>query len=267
MVPLLLLLCPMAAAVEPVLDWTFSVAGFSAGAETTIMAGVRQPLWDRPGSQLLDDTYLQAQGVLMVTPAFSRTGLELSFQPAAVFELRLGYQVVGYYGTFSAILPYQDPEAPYDADARQGRDRTSGWGNRVSAQPTIRAKAGPVIVLGWTTARWEDVHPARFDADLDYWYEPELGLMVERSDWTLDNNALVLLDPALDGPTLYAGVYGTARMSLGADDRSVRVGPAVVVMTPDEHWTFYGIVQAYIESRTYGQAYPPFMAARVQYSL
>lgn len=267
MLACLLLLPSPARAIEPVVDWTLSAAGFSAGAETSISAGLRQPLWDREGSQVLDDTYAQAQGVVMVTPAFTRAGVELAFQPAAVFELRLGYGLVGYYGTFSAILPYQDPDAPYDAEAREGRDRTWGWSQRATIQPTLRAKVGPVAVVGWTTARWEEVHPAAFQEDLDYWYHPELGLMVPPAGWTLDHNALVLLELPVDGPTIYAGLYGTARQAPGTEDSSLRAGPALIWQTPNEHWTFYGIVQPWIASRTYTDPLPPYIAGRVQYSL
>lgn len=267
MLAFLLVLSSPARALDPVLEWTLSAAGFSAGGETSVTAGVRQPLWDREGSLLLNDTYAQAHGVVMVTPAFSRGAVEVAFQPAAVFELRLGYGLVAYYGTFSAILPYQDPDAAYDAEAREGRDRTWGWSQRASIQPTLRAKVGPIAVLGWTTARWEQVHPADFQEDLDYWYQPELGLMVAPDDWTLDHNALVLYDLPVDGPTVFAGIYGTARQALGTDDLSARVGPAVVWQTPNEHWTFYGIVQPYITSRTYTEPFPPFLAARVQYTL
>ena len=255
-----------ARALRPVLDWTLSGAGFAAGAETSIIPGVRQPLWDRPDNAILQSTYLQANALFQVTPAFSRAGVELAFQPAAIFELRLQYSAAAYYGVFSAIIPFDTPDDATNPDARASRERTWGWGNRVSIQPTVRAKAGPVAVMAWTVIRWGDVHPHGMDG-LQYWFEPELTLLVARQSWTLDSNALVAGELPVDGPTIYVGIYGTDRQALSTHDRIDRVGPAVMYTTANQHWTMYGIVQAYIESRIFERPLPPYMAARLQYSL
>ena len=140
--------------LEPVFDWTLSATAAPLGAETSFLPGVRQPRWDDPDNLLLSETYLQANGVVMITPAFTRAGIELAFQPAAVFELRARYAVVGYYGTFTAILPFADPAADYGPEAREGRPRTSGWGSFTSVQPTLRLKAGPVVLLASTAWRY-----------------------------------------------------------------------------------------------------------------
>jgi len=255
------------APLQPTLDWTLSGAGFAAGAETSIAPGLRQPLWDRPGNALLETTYLQANALVQVTPAYSRGGIELAFQPAAVFELRAQYSVAAYYGLFSAVIPFDDPVAATDPDARALRPRTWGWGSRVSVQPTLRAKVGPIAVIGWTTLRWEDIHPQGLDAPLQYWFQPEMTLLVAQSAWTIDSNALVVYQLPVDGPTVYVGVYGTDRESPSTGDRLDRVGPAGVFTTANEHWSVYGIVQAYVASRIFQEPLPPYLGVRLQYTL
>lgn len=269
MVPglLLLSLLPAATAVEPTADWTLSAAGFAAGVETTIAAGLRQPLWNREGDLLRQETYLQGQGLLTLTPAYLRAGVELAFQPATVFELRLGYATVAWFGTFSAILPYQDPGGEYDAEARQGRDRTHGTSQRLWAQPTLRAKVGPVVGIGSTTIRWEAVDPARYDEDLLYWYHAELSVLVGRQDWAFDHNGLLLLELPSREAELYLGPYLTSRQALATGDSMMRLGPAAILRLDEGRWTVYALAQAWLSSRSFDRPLPPFIASRVAWHI
>ena len=253
--------------LEPVFDWTLSATAAPLGAETSFLPGVRQPLWDDPDNLLLSETYLQANGVVMITPAFTRAGIELAFQPAAVFELRARYAVVGYYGTFTAILPFADPEADYGPEAREGRPRTSGWGSFTSVQPTLRLKAGPVVLLASTAWRYGTVTPREYQELGDYWLDPEMAIMSGQTDHTFDSNALLGVQPPTKQGKIYLGAYGSLRNSIGAGDRLARVGPAAVWMLPDGHWTLFAIAQAYLEHRVFSSPLPPYVALRVQYSL
>lgn len=253
--------------LDPVFDWTLSATVAPLGAETSFLPGVRQPLWDDPDNLLLSETYLQANALVMITPAFTRAGFELAFQPAAIFELRARYAVVGYYGTFTAILPFADPDADYGPDAREGRPRTWGFGSFTSVQPTLRLKAGPVVLLANSTWRYGTVTPHDYQELGDYWLDPEMAIMTGQTDHTIDNNALLGLQAPTQKGQLYLGGYGTLRNAIATGDRLARVGPAAVWMLPDGHWTLFAIAQLYIEHQVFSDPLPPYVALRVQYSL
>lgn len=267
MLPLLALLTAPAPALEPVLDWTLSGAYWAAGAESTVKAGVRQPLWERPGNLLLDSVFLQGTGVLMVTPAFTRASAEVSFQPLTIFELRARYGAIGYYDAFTAVLIYDDPDAIYDPEANAARDRTTGLATRFALEPTLRMKGGPVVFVGWSVFRWTTLYPGPTTDEGDYWLDPELALLVERDGVTWDHNGLLAAEVNTQEHTLYIGAYGTFRQSPSTDDAVSRLGPAVVWMPPGGHWSLYGICQLYIEDRVYTQAVPPYVGVRLAWSL
>ncbi len=256
-----------AAAVEPVFDWTVSAAAFPLGAETTFSPGVRQPLWDKPGNPLLEDTYVQTNATVMFTPAFTRAGVDVAFQPATIFELRVRYSVVGYYGAFTAVYLYDDPDTVYDGDTRREMDRTSGIGSRLSVQPTLRAKGGPIVFQGWSIFRYHTLSPGQTTDVGDYWVEPELNLMIGRPGTSWDHNGLLAAELDLDSAIVYLGGVVTYRHTDDSDDSIFRLGPAVVWMPEGGNWTVLGIAQFYAQDRLYTQAAPPYIAARLQYSL
>lgn len=266
MLALLALLSTPAPALEPVLDWTLSGAYWGAGAESTIKAGVRQPLWDRPGNLLLESTYLQANGSIMLTPAYAKGLVEVAFQPAAIFELRAGYGLIGFFDAFTAMLVYDDPAAVYDADANALRDRSTGWASRLKVEPTLRMKGGPVVFVGWSVFRWTVAHPGPTTDTGDYWLDPEFSLLSRLDAVTWDHNALLAGELRSQEHTVYVGGYGTFRQAPSTDDSTARVGPAVVWMPPGGHWTLYGICQLYLDDRVYTGVVPPYIGVRAAYS-
>lgn len=271
LLPLLLTLLLVGAtpahALEPTVDWTLSGAYFPAGAETTIRAGARQPLWDRPGNPLLESTYVQAGGLVMITPAFTRVGVEAAFQPAAIFELRGRGGVVGYYDAFTAVLLFDEPDIIYDPDTRAARDRTHGSAAWASLEPTLRMKGGPVVFLGTSTLRWVHVWPGPTTDTGAYWLEPELGMLMERDDTSWDHNGLLAGELRRGEHLLYVGAYATFRQVFSTDDSIARVGPVVAWFLPGGQWSTYAIVQPYIDSRIYDQVMPPYVALRLAWSL
>ncbi len=264
---LLALALAPAQAIEPVLDWTLSGAAFPSGAESSIRAGGRQALWNRPGNPLLESTFLQSSGVMMVTPAFTRVDAEVAFQPATIFELRARYGAIGYYDAFTAVLLFDDPDAVYDKEERADLDRTNGIATRLALEPTLRMKVGPVVFIGWTIYRFTTLYPGSTTDTGQYWLEPELALLVSRTGTTWDHNALLAGELTPGDHTLYLGAYGTLRHAPSTDDTLARVGPVGVWMLPGGNWSLYGICQFYLHDRVQTRAAPPYVGVRLAWSL
>jgi len=228
---------------------------------------VRQPLWNRPGNPLLDETFVQTNATVQITPAYTRAGVDLVFQPATIFELRARYSVIGFYDAFTAVYLFDDPDAFYDADLRATMDRTTGWGSRLMVQPTIRMKGGPIVFVGWSVFRYHTLRPGPTTDLGDYWLEPELGLMLKRSGTSWDHNGLLAWEVEPGDTTLYVGGYLDYRHAGQTSDESLRLGPAAVWMPDRDHWTVYAICQFYAEARLQDQPVPPYLGFRLLYTL
>lgn len=267
MVLSLLLALSTADAIEPVLDLTLSGATFPSGAETSIRAGLRSPLWNRAGNPLLATTFFQATGLAQVTPAFTRADAEVAFQPATIFELRARYGVIGYYDAFTAVLIFDDPDTVYDAPTRAERDRTGGYATRLTLEPNLRMKAGPVVFLGWTTWRWTSLYPGPTTDRGDYWLEPELALLVARQGMTWDHNGMLAGELLPGDHKVYLGLFGTYRHAPSTGDELGRLGPIGVWMEPSGRWSLYGICQFYLTDRVFTSPLPPYVGVRLAWSL
>ncbi|RME21476.1 MAG: hypothetical protein D6798_18030 [Deltaproteobacteria bacterium] len=244
-----------------------SAAFFPTGAETSVQPGLRQPLWDRPGNPLLDETFVQADATVQVTPAYTRAGIGFVFQPATIFELRVRYSAIGFYDAFTAVYLFDDPDAVYDAALRATMDRTTGWGGRLLVEPTIRMKGGPIVFVGWSAVRHHTLHPGETTDQGDYWLEPELGLMLRYPGTSWDHNALLTWEVQAHDTTLYLGGYLDYRTAGQTSDELLRVGPAAVWMPEPDHWTVIAICQFYAFARLRDGPVPPYTAFQVQYRL
>jgi len=257
---------------EPTLELETAVSYFTVGARVNMTSGLKQPLWNEEDSLLFEDTWLSLQAITNISPSYVRIGPQLSFSPLAMLEASAHYVVSPYFGTFSSLIGFDDPAAVYDphtldALAAEG-ERHPGFVTRYGADLTLKAKAGPVAALfisEW--ARWKLV-----DNDIvmkPYYYEPESKLLLSKTDTTVSNDALLLVDvPLLDAQKeLFVGLMGSQSRALVSEDVRRSIGPIFILNTKGGRTQHLLLVQAMIDDRVMDQVFPPYIAIRSRYTL
>ena len=267
---LLLMALPRAAAWEPVLKADLSATYWGIGLAASVTPGVQQRLWGEDGSLLFGDTFVRAEWIGYLTPAYGRTGPKVTFSPIAIFETSASCLGGYYFGNFSTITGFGHPADPYDPGALEARlaYRDDGWNTRCGADATLQAMVGPVIAAAWGGAeRWTTWPGERVRSD--YFFEPEVEVLISMDDtfWHTDGVLLyqILFDEA-KGRTLVVGDMTTWRASADTGDRLLRTG-LMAVYSPKAAWTVLFLLQPYLWSRTYGVPLPPYVAAQVGWKM
>ncbi len=160
--------------------------------ETRARFGLQLPLYDRT---LAGPNYGFVGVYPVLGPASARLGLGGELQPLAVFHLRAFVEAQQYFGVLGSLQSFATPSANY-SDDRQRELRGSAyasWLIRLSLQPTLKARVGPVAVRShWQLDYWA---PKLRDGDTVA-YEPTLDTLVPDDGWTV----------AADTDVLYAGI-------------------------------------------------------------
>ncbi|RKH58274.1 hypothetical protein [Corallococcus aberystwythensis] len=162
------------------------------GLESQNRLVYQKRLFDSP-SLLLRDTYASAGASLKLSPAFFKLGPVVELQPAAIFNLRAGYEYVQFFGTFGSVQSYPDSFQPYDDDLRsETNDAAYGTsGHHFFVEPMLQAKVKSLAV--------------RTKLAIEYWnmslqdggprgtfYDPTLDTLVPGKGWVLANDTDVL---------------------------------------------------------------------------
>lgn len=253
-------------------EWNFqeqlAVSWFGKGLRFAMSAEDRFALWDKPGDLLFEETYLAPGAYLELTPAYARVGPRVHWKPIAVFELTLEAVWSGYFGTFSGVTDFPEPdsdysEAAFETDAVIARAR-AGHGWRFGASPTLQARVGRVIV-----AVPNDFYHMRMttpdDATGAYWYEPQFDAMLAWNDTVMINNGLVFWSFADDKPDdarfFWLGAQYTHQYVFETEDRQQKVGPMVVFKPAKPKWvpTVVAFAQAWVQAPTRA-VFPPYLA-------
>ncbi len=270
MLPELLLVSAVANAgdLAPNLELRAALSGVRTGLQADLRGGARLGLWGEPDSLLFGDTYFKAQAQLMATPAYLRAGPRLVFQPIAVLELSAFALYDVYFGNFQTIIGFDDPAANYgtndDMEALQA-NQAPGSGFHFGASSTLKAKAGPILVVA--NGEWSHWKLAA-DVQGDWLFEREYELLMGFSDNLLACNGLLLYeidrDPD-DGRLLRLGNITTWRMAMGStEDMLLRSG--LLASLGMGAWTHSLLVQAYLADRAYSEPFPPFFAYSMKWA-
>ena len=172
--------------------------------------GLQQTLelvWTKPTSSsanpLLSDAHVAAGVVHILTPAVTRLGGWVEYSPLSVLDLRAGADPSSYFGTFNSLMSFDAYSDPFDSDTREAQgDGEAGVGLRLYFAPTLKMKAGPVVMQA--------------SVELDRWwssaagplfFEPRLDTLISTSGGGLANSsALAMYQWSLGrGGTLSAG--------------------------------------------------------------
>jgi hypothetical protein len=258
----------IAAAVEPRMEAALGASAFALGVRGTFRPGYTQHLWGADDDILFKDTYVRALADLSVTPSYARVGPEIGFSPIAVFEMRAQAVLSEYFGTFSSIIGFHDPEAAPTDDALQREAdlgfRDHGWGFRLSGGATLQAQFGPAVIFLDGALRHWITHPGP-GVRGDYFYEPEISLMLAFEDTTFEYLGLLgyELPDQRDDRSLLFGSGTLGALSVVAGDESLKTGLVGVYRFDGTRWQVIALVAPYVIDRVYTSALPPYIAAQV----
>lgn len=211
-----------APAQAAVTGWSTS-AGLAGGANPTVLGATgsvtrtRALYSDRTGV-LWDSARFEAGIDLLLNPSFTDVGARLFIEPVAVFDLTLRLGMRGFYDTFGFGLAGLDGYAATppaaSGDGYSGVSET-GWFAGVS--PRLKLAVGPVVAANTFTA-------TRYDfsgASSPFLEEPLTLNVIERTDWVLENETLILY--RLQGTRAsFAGVGPSYRIAWTPAARDVR---------------------------------------------
>jgi hypothetical protein len=260
-----LLIAPLAAAA-PELHSThqIGIASFPLGAQYIFEEEVRFPLWgsDNP---LLRDAAVSVFAHAELTPSFPRVGPVVRIAPVAFWDATFRLWGTWYFGAFSSILPFDDPEAAATAEVKRAvvasGARSGGLGIRADAETRLKGKVGPVIAVLEVSYRRH--HVEAFETDLDYFWEPTEMLLVPADGAVLNRNAYLfgeLRKPtAEDDRKLWIGAVAFWQLALGTQDENLRIGPVAFwkpAVGPNVPTMIIGS-QAWVESR-FVEPLPPY---------
>ena len=118
----------------------------NVGLQNTIAVVWTKPL-SRSSHPLLAGASVSAGVVNVTTPTMTRTGGWVEYAPLSIFAVRAGVEPVGYFGTFSSLMPFDSYDDSYDEDVLFEKQGTkAGVGVRSYITPAIQFRAGPVAV-------------------------------------------------------------------------------------------------------------------------
>lgn len=258
------LLVASTASADPTLQVDAAVSVNDSGLSLQAKPGWRTSLWDREGSVLLDNTHVTPAAWLQLTPDFARAGGELSFSPAAVFELRGHALATRYFGNINTLIGFEDREAAYGPSARAGLARGSGATLRAGVAPILRAQVGSVVAVAAGEVQWIAL---RSDVVSEpYWFDPESQLLLAREETVLQGTGLLAWSGSARSWSLIAGLLTSGRMAAHSGDSLLRAGPMIKAQKPESKLSYLILAQPYLNDRAFGAA-QPYLAAQVRYAL
>lgn len=255
----------IAAAVEPRIEASLGASGWALGLRGQFRPGFTQHLWGADDDILFKDTYVRGLAEVSLTPSYGRVGAEIGFSPIAVFETRAHVAFSEYFGTFSSIIGFEDPEAAPTAEALQREAdlgfRDHGWGVRFGGGATLQAQFGPIVIYTDGTLRHWITHPGPAVRG-SYFYEPEISLMLAFEDTSFEGLGLLgyELPDARADRLLLLGSGTLWSFSTVAGDESLKTGLAGVYRFGGSRWQIIGLVAPYLVDRSFTTPLPPYVA-------
>jgi hypothetical protein len=170
-------------------------------------------------SPLFRDTFIALGPSVKLNPAYVKAGGYLDFQPIAVFNLRLAYEYIDYFGTQGYLQSSAVRNADYDDDLRKDNEDQaySTKGHHYFAEPTVQMKVGKIAARSkFGFEYWDlDLHK-----DDKYFYDATLDTMVptKKVVWTNDSD-LIYMSGQLTLGLRYSAVFP------GTDQSHMRLGP------------------------------------------
>ena len=196
-------------------------------AGAMLFAGVARRWSEEDGpSALARGRYAQASAAAGANAAYAQAALAAEWVPWSVLQLKLEYDLYGFFGANGALLRLPSKDAKFgtsELDALAGHEE-SGVGHRVMFSPVVRARLGRLVFRNQTDLDWYALSRTP-----GWYYEPEYDTLLARRDWLVANRTSILADLGGEpgGATLLAGpTYDVTRAGAAAIVRQ-RVGVAL----------------------------------------
>jgi hypothetical protein len=179
--------------------------------------------------------YLLTGFCLSISPAYVKGAVYEEWQPAVFLNLHLEYDLIRYFGTYSGLLSFPDKYAKFgriELRDLKGKEETA-TGQRISFQPTLYAKLGPVIIANQT-----DLSYYRFNGRGPYFLEMEYDTLLKKGDYLIDD-AISFMVPAIKGQgadIMYLGPFYNITHSNDAGITRHRAGGRMYWVMADKKW-------------------------------
>jgi len=180
-------------------------------------------------------SYLQAGTTLGINPAYAQASIHGEWLPAIWAQLRLAYDLYGFFGDNGALLSFPSADSPFgddQIDTLEGQEE-SGLGHRILFQPTLRAKLGRFYFRNQT-----DVAYYRFDGKGPFFFEREYDTLLKDGDFLIANRSHIMFE-LWKGPVdqiLLAGPFYDVTYAVDASLTRQRIGAAFYWVPKDDLW-------------------------------
>jgi hypothetical protein len=170
-------------------------------------------------SLLFRDTFLALGLSVKLNPAYVKAGGLVDFQPIAIFDLRLGYEFIDYFGTLGYLQSFPVSDADYDDDTLE-KNKANAYatkGHHYFAEPTLQMKVGEIVARSKVGFEYWDLD---LHQDDKYFYDATLDTLVpvKKVVWTNDTDLLYMSGQLTLG-LRYSAVFP------GTDQSHMRLGP------------------------------------------
>ncbi|OFX19551.1 MAG: hypothetical protein A2V77_10230 [Anaeromyxobacter sp. RBG_16_69_14] len=142
-------------------------------------------------SALLRGRYLEFGASVGVNPAYSQAAARVEWVPLAPLQLRVQYDLYGFFGANGALLRFPSASSRFGApeiDAAGGSEE-SGLGHRLLLSPVLRARVGPIVMRSQTDLAW-----FALSSSAGWFYEWEYDTLVARRDLVVSNRSTLLFE-------------------------------------------------------------------------
>lgn len=123
-----------------------------------------------------------------ISPATNAIGGYIEFEPVAVFNLRVQYEYLNYFGVFTAIASFPDKNSDYsdsvlDFISENDKARFS-TGTHLMVQPTFQFMYKRIVAMDTVSFEW-------FNVDVDnFFYEPSNDTLMKHDEYFFMNTAI-----------------------------------------------------------------------------
>lgn len=125
-----------------------------------------------------------------VSPATNASYGFIEVEPIAVFNLKVQYEYLQYFGAFSAMFLFPDGNADYSderlKDMQDNDKAVWGTGTHLSVKPTFQAMYKRIVLMDTLSFDWYDLNK---DHDL-FFYMPDEDLLSQTKDYIFSNSAI-----------------------------------------------------------------------------
>lgn len=159
------------------------------GATIDFKTGHRMQLIDKD-SVLFRESYMLTGLRVFTTPAYTRLGPHIEFQPLALLNIYAGYNFVGYYSTFDLIQSFPSATSDYSDTALNARgeadDNYPTFGQIADISALLQAKVGPIAIRNNVVFYWAKMNLRNGDR---VWYDQFMDIAFPRQGWGVTNDA------------------------------------------------------------------------------